>query len=135
MTEKKTELLVVDDDQRHRNFLIELFEGHGYSVRAASDGAEALDSLEASRPDAVLLDMVMPRATVDGFAFISRLRLAKPEVRAVPLVLVSGLGESLSDAIDPKDAETLNIKAVLHKPVDIAESLRVVRAATEQRAG
>ena len=134
MAEKKPELIVVDDDQRHLKFLVELFEGHGYSVRATSDGAEALDWLEQARPDVVLLDMVMPRATVDGFAFISRLRLAKPEVRAVPLVLVSGLGELLSEAIDPKDAATLNIKAVLHKPVDIAESLKVVRAAMERRA-
>lgn len=135
MTDKKTEILVVDDDLRHRNFLVDLLEGEGYAVRTAADGAEALDALEDSRPDAVLLDMIMPRATVDGFAFISRLRLAKPEVRRVPLVLVSGLGESLSEAIDPKDAATLNITAVLQKPVDIAESLRVVRAATERRAG
>ena len=83
------------------------------SIVLTRDGAEALDCLEASRPDAVLLDMVMPRATVDGFAFISRLRLAKPEVRArllanmlstPPATLASGagLGDNLLRAMIDK---------------------------------
>jgi CheY-like chemotaxis protein len=129
MTIRERLVLIIDDDADHRDLLGEVLEAEGYHVRTTGDGAEALDWLDTTRPDVIVLDMVMPRATVDGFAFITRLGACRPEVRTIPLVLVSGLGEALHDAIDANAAEALNIAAVLAKPIEIAHLLRVVRAA------
>jgi CheY-like chemotaxis protein len=136
MTIPQRLVLVIDDDDDHRDLLGEILEAEGYHVRATGDGAEALDWLDTTRPDVIVLDMVMPRATVDGFAFITRLGACRPEVRTVPLVLVSGLGASLRDAIDANAVETLHIAGVVAKPIQIEQLLRIVRsAATRPPAG
>jgi two-component system, NtrC family, nitrogen regulation response regulator NtrX len=129
MTTRKRSVLIIDDDPDHRDLLGEVLQAEGYSVRATGDGAEALDWLDTTRPDVIMLDMVMPRAAVDGFAFITRLGSYRAEVRAIPLVLVSGLGESLRDAIDANAVETLHIAGVVAKPIHIEQLLRVVRSA------
>lgn len=63
-------VLVVDDESIIRNFLAEGLTDAGYQVITAHDGAEALDCVQLYRPDAVLLDLLMP--VVDGWAFFAR---------------------------------------------------------------
>ena len=128
-------VLVVEDDPSLRDIIVEALEGEGHSVRATDDGAVALRWIAESAPNVVLLDMVMPQADVDGFEFIARLKTAPPEVREVPLVLLSALGPSLSAAIDARSASALNIVWVVSKPCDLSELLSVTRAAGQQRRG
>ena len=127
------QVLVIEDDASLRGVLVEALEGEGYVVRATNEGAEALAWLGESLPHVVLLDMVMPQAEVDGFEFIARLKTCPPEVREVPLVLLSALGPSLSAAIDARSAAALNIVWVVAKPCDLSELLSVVRAAGQRR--
>jgi CheY-like chemotaxis protein len=127
------QVLVIEDDSSLRGVLVEALRAEGYTVRATSEGAEALSWLTESVPDVVLLDMVMPAAEVDGFEFIARLKTCPAEVREVPLVLLSALGPSLSAAIDARSASALNIVWVVAKPCDLSELLSVVRAAGQRR--
>ncbi|MEK8024717.1 MAG: twitching motility protein PilH [Pseudomonadota bacterium] len=53
-------ILVVDDSKTELHHLSELLGRHGYAVRTAESGDEALRSLAAERPDLVLMDVVMP---------------------------------------------------------------------------
>jgi CheY-like chemotaxis protein len=118
-------ILVIEDDVPLRHTLIDALREEGHFVRGTADGAEALKWLDELIPDVVLLDMVMPRAKVDGFEFIARLRNYPPEVRQIPLVLVSALGASLAEAFDAKTAAQLNIARILAKPVDLGKLLSI----------
>ena len=127
-------VLVVEDDANLRDIIVEALEREGHVVHGTDDGAKALALIAESAPHVVLLDMVMPQADVDGFEFIARLKSCPPEVREVPLVLLSALGPSLSAAIDARSASALNIVWVVAKPCDLSELLSVTRAAG-QRSG
>lgn len=65
-------VLVVDDDAETRATIVDVLESEGYAVRTAADGAEALASVAAAPPCAVLLDMRMPG--MDGRDFAAALR-------------------------------------------------------------
>jgi CheY-like chemotaxis protein len=94
-----------------------------------ADAADALGDSSQSI-DLVLLDLVMPRAVMDGFTFLSRAS-ERAELEDTPVIVLSGLGESVVDALDPATATTLRIVSVVPKPVDINSLLAVVRTALE----
>ena len=70
--EKPAKILVVDDLQNNRDVLVRRLVRQGCDVLEASSGADAIDLMEAERPEIVLLDIMMPG--VDGFQVISRVR-------------------------------------------------------------
>jgi two-component system chemotaxis response regulator CheY len=109
--------MVVEDDQELGELFDELLSDHGYSVRTARNGLAAIELLGTWRPDLILLDMMMP--VVDGYAF-RQAQLAHPEWRAIPVVVVSAASEFLGEA------DALGAKAILGKPLDFDELLRVV---------
>src|SRR5262245_38673653 len=76
-------VLVVDDDPGVRRLLDRALPLHGFRVRLAAGGPEALDVFEAHHPDIdlVLLDVRMP--TLDGPATLAALARIKPDVRCV----------------------------------------------------
>jgi signal transduction histidine kinase len=84
-------LLVVDDDEDNRQLLRRMLERHGYVVHLAASGAACLEELERERFDLVLLDVMMPG--LSGFEVLGRIQ-ENPELRSVPVVVVSALGES-----------------------------------------
>jgi two-component system, OmpR family, response regulator MprA len=65
-------LLVVDDDPSLREALALVLDLHGFEVSTAVDGREAMRMLTAASPDAVILDVLMPR--VDGLEVCRRMR-------------------------------------------------------------
>lgn len=65
-------ILIVDDNQDLSTVLSHVFEFHGYAVRTAADGLEALASAREFEPQAVLLDLGLPE--LDGFQVATRLR-------------------------------------------------------------
>ena len=66
------EILLVDDERTVREGLKRLLESEGFAVRTARDGVDALAKLSDKRPDAVLLDVMMPK--LNGFALCTELR-------------------------------------------------------------
>jgi len=81
-------ILIVDDERPNLQLLSRLMTGHGYDVRTASDGQEALDAVARDRPDIVLLDVNMPK--IDGFEVCRRLK-NDPATRLIPVVFITGL--------------------------------------------
>ncbi|MBO0841076.1 MAG: response regulator, partial [Sciscionella sp.] len=65
-------ILVVDDDRAVRESLRRSLQFNGYTVELASDGMLALESVAKQRPDAMVLDLMMPR--LDGLAVCRQLR-------------------------------------------------------------
>jgi putative two-component system response regulator len=81
-------MLVVDDEPQNRRVLSRLLTEQGYVVQTASAGEEALEMLEASAADILLLDVQMPG--LDGFEVCRRVK-ENPRTRLTPVVLVTGL--------------------------------------------
>lgn len=91
--EKPTErrvpvILVVDDSLTTRTLEKSILEAHGYQVRLAFDGLEALGRLRAEQIDLIISDIQMPR--LDGFGLLQAIK-ADPTLKSIPLILVSSL--------------------------------------------
>jgi CheY-like chemotaxis protein len=109
-------IIVLDDDDGVRAVWVDALQGAGYTVNAFGLGAEVLTCLPDLAPDLILLDMMMPG--MDGYEFLARLR-ANPASSRIPLLIVSGIGESLAVAIDDRAASALGVAAILTKPLDL----------------
>ncbi len=112
-------ILVVDDDPVIQKLLEVNFQMEGYDVATAGDGAEALASVAAQRPDAVVLDVMMPK--IDGIEVLRRMK-ADPETAAVPVLLLSARAQA-KDIADGLDA---GADAYMTKPFDPVELLERV---------
>ena len=87
-------LLVVDDDEGSRALVRQAVEREGWSVAEAANGVQALDAMAAARPDAIVLDLMMPE--MDGFEFLQKLR-ERQEWRDIPVVVVSAMDLTAAD--------------------------------------
>ena len=119
-TAKTRHLLVVDDNAVERKLMSTVLEMNGLNVTTARDGREALDFLSMhALPDAVLLDMHMPRC--DGPEFV-RLARSDPHLRSLRIFAVSG-AEPGSLGVS-HDADGIN--GWFPKPFDPAELISVL---------
>jgi DNA-binding response OmpR family regulator len=82
-------VLVVDDEATVRFLLSRVLAHAGYAVDVATDGEAALDRIQASRPDLIVLDLMMPG--LDGWGVLERLK-AMPA--PPPVLVVSAHGDS-----------------------------------------
>lgn len=110
-------VLVVDDDALIRDTLATALGDEGYSVRVASDGRAALDTLDGWRPDVIVLDLMMP--VMDGSAFRAAQRTSR-DVAHIPVIVLSAAHEVHARAAG------LDAAAVFPKPFDLTELLNVV---------
>ena len=87
-TSERGRVLIVDDDRRVLDLLVDLLELERYAVAAASDGEEGCDLAHSFGPDVVLSDVVMPR--VNGLELCRRLK-QDPRTASIPVLLISGI--------------------------------------------
>jgi two-component system response regulator AtoC len=121
--DQDTNVLVIEDDDAARDALCEYLAAAGWRPKPARGGAEALASAEASPPDAVLLDLVIPEP--DGFEVLRRLHERDPRV---PVIVMSGL----SEAEDVVRAMKLGAVDYLPKPFQVNELDLVLRRALDR---
>jgi signal transduction histidine kinase/CheY-like chemotaxis protein len=79
-------VLVVDDEADVRRLVIDALSDSGLEFVEAGDGEEALDAIATRPPDAIILDLMMPR--LDGFGVLERLQ-ANPRTRRIPVVVLT----------------------------------------------
>jgi DNA-binding response OmpR family regulator len=119
-------LLLVDDDEQLLQHLGDRLRGDGYEVTTARSGAEAIERLDASWPDLVILDLVMPRMSGDETA-------ARIKKRAdIPIVVLSAVTapETKVDVLT-RFAEDYLTKP-FHYPELVARIQRVLRRLDER---
>lgn len=128
-------IYVLEDEVPVRTVLVDALTSVGYEVREFGDGQRALDEIDRVVPELILLDMRMPR--MDGFKFLSALRRKPTAAQAVPVIVVSGLGDELLRAIDARAAEDLGVAGIFAKPFDVPTLLRYVASvlARDTRSG
>lgn len=115
----KPQILVVDDDLTILEMLSMHLQFNGYGVMTATDGEQAIITIEREKPDLVLLDIMMP--SVDGLTVCEQVREYSP----VPIIIVSALGH------EDQKVKALDLGAddYLTKPFGIRELLARVRVA------
>ena len=84
-------ILVIEDDRATRKALQQLFEPEGYSVDAASNGAEGLAMFRSSRPNFVILDLAMPKMNGQDVC-----RAIRKESEEVPILVLTGSSDEIS---------------------------------------
>jgi two-component system response regulator MprA len=117
-------ILVVDDDRAVRDSLRRSLEFNGYEVALANDGVEALARINGLAPDALIVDVMMPR--LDGIETTRALRAAGNDVP----ILVLTARDTVGDRVDGLDA---GADDYLAKPFALDELLARVRAMLRRR--
>jgi two-component system response regulator MprA len=117
-------ILVVDDDRAVRESLRRSLQFNGYQVDLAADGQQAIDAVGAQRPDAMVLDVMMPR--LDGLEVCRRLRGTGDDLP----ILVLTARDAVSDRVAGLDA---GADDYLPKPFALEELLARLRALLRRR--
>ncbi|KAF3887062.1 MULTISPECIES: diguanylate cyclase domain-containing protein [Nostocales] len=91
----KATILVVDDTAANLRLLVNVLQQHGYKVRPVPDGNLALQVVQASPPDLILLDILMP--DLSGYEVCLELK-TNPKTKDIPIIFLSALSEGLDKA-------------------------------------
>lgn len=91
MTDKATDVLVVEDTMTQALILQHLLESHQFKVFVARSGSKALEYLKTNSPDIILSDVNMPE--MDGYE-LCRIVKSDPGMKEIPFVLLSSFGEA-----------------------------------------
>ena len=105
-------VLIVDDDARNLYMLRALLRGHGWNVDEARDGAEALDHAQATPPDLIISDLLMP--VMDGYTLLRRWK-QDSHLQHIPFIVYTA---TYTDPKDERLALALGADAFIIKPAE-----------------
>ena len=111
---KKKRILVVDDHEDNIELLRARLEARGYEVEGANDGFAALEAVERTCPDLILLDVMMPK--MDGIEVVRRLK-ANERLPFIPVIMQTAL-DSTENKVEGLDA---GADDYITKPINFAE--------------
>jgi len=110
----KLRVLIVDDNSDVRRLYAIGLNQHGFEVKLAANGAEAVERIQEEQPDVVVLDWLMP--LMDGGEVLSRVT-----ANGIPIIVISGQPAPEDGARDPR------IVTWLTKPVTIEELVEQIQ--------
>jgi CheY-like chemotaxis protein len=120
-------VMVVDDVSAIRDLVSRLLQREGFDTTTASSGKEALEGLATSKPDVMLLDLMMPE--MDGIAVLEQLR-SDPRWKGLPVIMMTAVSE---DSFQSR-AMQLGARGYLIKPrFTIAQVMEIVRNCLAER--
>ncbi|MHC5002194.1 MAG: response regulator [Planctomycetota bacterium] len=122
MSETRAVVLYVDDDQDYLDAMRVILESAGLEMVEANSAESALRALREQRPDVILADLMMEEVDA-GISFVREVRARGG---AVPIIMISSVGDNLAMQID---ASELGLAGVLQKPVDPGTIVAMVRSA------
>ena len=117
-------ILLVDDNEQNLELMQAFLEELSCTIQTASDGIEAIEKIERSVPDLLILDVMMPR--MSGFEVCQKIK-SQPSTRDVVVIMVTALNE-ISDYERAVDCGT---DEFITKPVNKLELLTRVRTLLE----
>ncbi len=117
------DILIIDDDPEAPPVLASLLASKGHRVRIARNGEEGLERLREERPDAIVLDVEMPKLT--GPEMMRRVSLNDVAMSTIPVVLVSGVS-ALSDI-----AADVGTPWFMAKPYEVGDLIAMLNDALE----
>ena len=108
----KTSLLIIEDDDNISTAIEEYFSRSGYVVTAAPDGIAGIDAAVKSRPDVVVLDLMLPK--MDGLAVCKELRQKNPQM---PILMLT----AKDDVVDKVLGLEMGADDYITKPFSLRE--------------
>ncbi|MFO8072573.1 MAG: response regulator [Polyangia bacterium] len=117
---KKPLLLIVDDDPELVGILVKRLQELDCEIETASDGHKALEMIRDRRPDAVVLDVMMPR--MNGWEVCKSIK-SDEQLSSTPVLMLTGIGESLNEITSP----LYGADEYIDKPFDFTELLQKIR--------
>jgi two-component system, OmpR family, response regulator len=123
---KTVRILLIEDEPRILSFLVGGFEAEGFTVDSAVHGVDGLERARATRPDLVVLDLLLPG--VDGLTVLRELKRERPEL---PVVILS----ARADLPTKLRGFELGASDYVAKPVALVELVARVRAQLRQGLG
>jgi CheY-like chemotaxis protein len=114
----KPKVLIVEDNSDVRRLFAIGLNQRGFQVKLAANGAEAVERINAERPDVILLDWFMP--LMDGSEMLDK--LSANGVAQVPIIVISGHQPPGDGRIDPR------VRRWLTKPVTIEQLVAEIEA-------
>ena len=114
-------ILLIEDDKYIARAYTDGLTRAGYRIHNAYDGAEALAKLRTTRPDLILLDLIMP--VLDGFEVLKKIK-ADDRLKSIPILVLSNLGHEkhVKQALD-LGANDYLVKSN-HSMADIVKKIR-----------
>lgn len=122
-------VLIIDDDADTLTYMSTILLRGGFLVITAKDGQEGFQKVADHRPDAVLLDIMMPRQS--GIHLLQQLK-THPEHRVIPVILVTGVGQMTGVDIrkhmrDEAGQDAIRPDGFLEKPVKPHHLLQIIQ--------
>jgi len=110
-------ILIVDDEEIVRNYLVSVFSKHGHNCDTAKDGLEALEKIKKNCFDAVVADIVMPQ--MDGVAVTKELVKLYPDL---PIMVITGQNGEYS----AQSAIAAGAQEFIKKPFSLPEFILLI---------
>jgi len=111
-------ILIVDDEIHLVKILRFTLEHEGYNVISAFDGMEAIDKIEAERPDLVILDLMLPG--IDGYKVCNRIK-KNEELKDIPIIILSA-----RDFENENIEEKILADMLMQKPFNTEKLLKAI---------
>ena len=122
MADRKTVLVVDDNEELLASVQLSMKYFGDFVVETARDGVEGLTKVMDSRPDCVVIDVVMPG--LDGLQLVRAIR-GDPETATIPLVILSALAQP----VDMMRGFVSGVDQYLHKPLDPQALVQAIQTA------
>jgi CheY-like chemotaxis protein len=139
--EKGKRILVVDDDPTMVQSMKLILESRGYATAEAYDAEEAMEKVKETKPDLILLDVMMPDG-IEGFHFVWELRQLAPPLGSIPVIVVTAIHDKGELRYYPEQSdgtyepgEYLPVQDFIDKPIQPAELLARVARQIKPGAG
>jgi two-component system response regulator len=115
-------ILVIDDSRVIRNMVRDMLPKGNFQVLEAKDGVEGLDCIRQERPNLIMLDFLLPR--MSGWEVFQQVQ-ASAELQTIPLVLMSGRREEVTEKI----SEPFEYFEFIEKPFEQKELIEAIKSA------
>jgi two-component system chemotaxis response regulator CheY len=112
-------IFIADDDEVVLDSLGKLLRLSGFEVESTKDSREAVSRIKSSRPDIILLDLLMPHL---GGLEICEMLNQDPQTQGIPIIIISAIG----GYTDIKKAYKLGVVGYFTKPYDFQELLKEI---------
>ncbi len=126
--DKKPLVLIIDDEEDIRTMVKLKLQANGFDVREAGDGIEGFDLAKETKPNLILLDLVMP--TLNGVETLSRLK-TEDSTKDIKVFLFTGKGDPRPDINEASKQFAIQNGAVdfIRKETDLNEIVNILKKA------
>jgi len=129
-----SKILCIDDDKDILDTCEVVLSGQGHSVETAMNGKEGFEKASRTRPDLIVLDVMMEDST-EGFHTACKFR-ATEALKYVPILMLTSVNETSPQKFGANDGEFLPVDAFMEKPIKpkefVAEVKRLLALKKEQ---